>query len=198
MPNLKPLMPLKPLAPLAPAPVPSRPVSILTPLPFRPLSELTGLPARPAPSQSSSAPQPAAAPKPLPPAKSPAASQIWDLQAAVNLLQSDSNYDGTLNPDEYKQISLVQGDGFFSTRARDYEFAVVDEIKFADGQVSMGELASFYQQMDSDKNGRHSQPEFETRLNRSNWLTRLRHPIASFSHLISEYTNLVKGTLGFS
>lgn len=124
-----------------------------------------------------------------------AVNQMWDLQATMNVLRSDKNFDGKLNPEEYKKVALVQGDGFFASRARDYEFAVVDEIKLPDGQVSITELASFYQSLDADKNGSHSAPEVENRLNQSTWLTRVKHPIASFSNLIGQYARSVKDVL---
>ncbi|HEY9841830.1 MAG TPA: hypothetical protein V6D23_15315 [Candidatus Obscuribacterales bacterium] len=137
-------------------------------------------------------------PPPLKPWKELAANQVWDLQAAIGVLQSDKDFDGQLNPEEYKSVSLVQGDGYFASRARDYEFAAVDEIKLSDGKVSMSELATFYQEIDTDKDGKHSQPEFENRLNRTSWLTRLRNPIASFTHIISQYTSLVKNSFGWA
>lgn len=121
--------------------------------------------------------------------------QSWDLQAVINVLQADKNADGRLNAEEYNKVALVKGDGYLSTMARNYEFAVVDEVKLADGQVTISELSSFYQTMDSDKNGKHSQNEFESRLNQSSWLTRLRNPIASFTHIFSQYTGLLRSSL---
>lgn len=185
MPNLRPLPSLESL--LANRPVmPSRPV-VLSPLP-------TMTPLKPAPLQP--APQkPATQPATQPSLKSPqamAVDNLWNLQAALNVLKADTNGDGSLNADEYKSISLVQGDSYFASNARDYEFAAVDEVKFSDGKVTMGELAGFYQQMDTDKSGSHSQAEFEARLNQTSWLTKLRNPVASFSQAISHYTNLVK------
>ncbi|MEZ0373237.1 MAG: hypothetical protein ACAI44_29365, partial [Candidatus Sericytochromatia bacterium] len=52
-------------------------------------------------------------PPPLKPWKELAANQVWDLQAAIGVLQSDKDFDGQLNPEEYKSVSLVQGDGYF-------------------------------------------------------------------------------------
>lgn len=115
---------------------------------------------------------------------------MWNLQAAIKVLTHDQNNDGKLNAQEYKAASLVQGDGYFASAARNYEFAVVDEVKLADGQVTMTELASFYQSMDSNKNGQHSREEFEGRINQSSWRTRFYHPIATFSNAISHYTRL--------
>lgn len=123
---------------------------------------------------------------------SQAVNQMWDLQATLNVLRSDKNADGKLNAEEYKKIAMVQGDGFIASRARDYEFAVVDEIKLADGQVTMSVLAEFYRSTDADKNGSHTGPEVENRLNQSSWSTRVRHPIATFSNLFSQYVRSVK------
>jgi hypothetical protein len=122
-------------------------------------------------------------------------SNIWNLKAASEVLKSDQNADGKLNKEEYQASALVQGDGYFSELARDYEFAVVDEIKVADGQVTMGELSEFYRSMDSDKNAQHSKEEFAGRLNQSSWSTRFWHPIASFSNAMSHYTNLVSKSI---
>lgn len=144
-------------------------------------------------------PKPASVQTPPAQAKTVAGvSQLWGLQAAISVLRADKDYDGKLDQAEYQQVALVQGDAFLASRARDYEFAVVDEIKLVDGYVSMGELAEFYRGMDSDHSGSHSTPEFEARLNQSSWITRLRHPVASFTHLISPYANLLKSSLGLS
>lgn len=179
---------------------------------LRPISELIAARPQPVPApKPAPGPQPTTLPATLPkptlsglpkpavqPAK-PAASlgQLWGLQATMRVLSADKNFDGKLDGEEYKKVALVQGDGYFATRARDYEFAVVDEIKLVDGGVSMSELAEFYQSMDSDSNGSHSDAEFENRMNQSNWITRIRNPIASFTHLMSPYTRLIKSSLGF-
>lgn len=190
MPNLRPLPSLdvllnqRPIAP-APAPQPQRPIS-LPPLsslrPLQPLQPLQSQPLKPA--------QPAAQPMKAPQAM--AVDNLWNLQAALNIFKADTNGDGKLNKEEYQSISLVQGDSYFASAARDYEFAVVDEIKFSDGQITMDELATFYQQMDTNKNGAHSQSEFQNRLSESSFMTKMRNPTAAFSQALSRYTNLVK------
>lgn len=88
-------------------------------------------------------------------------SNIWGLKAASEVLKADQNADGKLNAEEYKAVSLVKGDGYFASLARDYEFAVVDEIKIP----TMGELSEFYHSMDTNTNAQHSQQEFANRLN---------------------------------
>lgn len=126
----------------------------------------------------------------------PVVDRIWELRATRDVLSADKNADYKLNAEEYETIGKVQGDGLFLSLARNYEFAVVDEIQLSDGQVSIGELSSFYKSMDKNKDVEHTQEEFATRLNESSWSTRFRHPVASFSQSISYYTSLASKTLG--
>ena len=121
----------------------------------------------------------------------PTSHTLWNLRAMSQVIQNDRNGDGKLNRAEYNDVSLVKGDGYFAGVARDFEFAVVDEIKLSDNQVSAGELAQYYQSMDLNKNGEHSKEEFSARLNQASWRTRFYHPIAAFTNVVSHYTNLV-------
>lgn len=130
------------------------------------------------------------------PTLGPVVDHIWDLRATRDVLRADQNGDYQLNPEEYKSVSQIKGDGLFLSLAKNYEFAVVDEIKLSDGQIGIGELASFYKTMDKNTDSEHSQEEFATRLNESSWNTRLRHPVASFSQSISYYTGLASRSIG--
>lgn len=121
----------------------------------------------------------------------PTARTLWTLRAMSEVVKSDRNGDGQLNRGEYNNASLVKGDGYFAGMARDFEFAVVDEIKVADNQISTSELAEYYTSMDRNQNASHSTDEFSARLNQASWRTRIFHPIASFSNVISHYTHLV-------
>ncbi len=130
------------------------------------------------------------------PSLGPVVDRMWELRATRDVLTADKNADYKLDKEEYKAVSQIKGDGLFINMARDYEFAVVDEISVADGKVGIGELASFYKSMDKDKDTSHTQEEFATRLNESSWSTRFKHPVASFSQSISYYTGLASKTIG--
>lgn len=127
---------------------------------------------------------------------STAVDRIWDLRATRDVLKADKNADYALDRQEYEAIGQIEGDGMFLSLAKDYEFAVVDEIELANGKVTIKELSSFYKTMDKNKDTEHTREEFATRLNESSWSTRLRHPVASFSQSISYYTGLASRTLG--
>lgn len=130
------------------------------------------------------------------PALGPVVDRIWDLRATRDVLSADKNADYQLNQEEYQSVSQIKGDGLFLDLAKNYEFAVVDEIKLSDGQISISELSSFYKSMDKNADTEHSREEFATRLNESSWSTRLRHPVASFSQSISYYTGLASRSIG--
>ena len=129
------------------------------------------------------------------PALGSAVDHLWDLRATRDVLRADQNADYQLDAEEYKSVSQIKGDGLFLSLAKDYAFAVVDEIQLSNGRISISELSSFYKSMDKNGDAVHSQEEFATRLNESSWSTRFRHPVASFSQSISYYTGLASRSI---
>lgn len=113
--------------------------------------------------------------------------RAYELKATKDVLSADKDRNGKLNVEEYKALSAFNTDSFLDSHARGFEFAVIDELDQADGQIGIRELARFYKKADANNDGDITPAEYNTVMHKSAVATKVRFPLAAAATSLSHW-----------